>query len=150
MEATSEDRSVASELTKPRLGRSQAVNRERISAWLLKLLKDALKWKPEYEPHFVVFVDACTEYFHVQRQIEEAKASAVRQGEPGLAYMLRSRKGSLYPNPLINHRSMLVNTIRQFGTAFGLNPLAEAKIKATPLEDCGELLKLMVGGLGET
>jgi len=136
----------------PKLTDNLKDNHKRIWKWLHKLLKDAGKWKSEYEPHFEVLVDACVEYFDVQHQIAAARAAAIRAGNPGLAYMLKNpSKGTLYPNPLVNHRSNLVNTIRQYGNAFGLNPLAEAKIKSVPTgSDMGELLKLMLVGKDES
>lgn len=105
---------------------------------LQQQVADAGKWRDEYAAPFAVLVDAITGFLDTCETL----------ANPDTKEILVSHKGAPYRNPLLDIKAGHINTINRFGSAFGLTPLADAKLKAVPVDGIGELLKLM-GGPGQ-
>ena len=99
-------------------------------------LEDAGKWRDEYSAPFAVLVDAIVGFYESCENLEDPDCKPL---------LVNPRKGTTYRNPLLDIKAGYVNTINRFGAAFGLTPLADAKLKAVPADGIGELLKLMTG-----
>lgn len=105
-----------------------------------KLAADG-KWKDIYAAQFSVFIDALANFVETCARL----AALETDSEIPHGLMMNPAKGTLYRHPLLDVKAQYVNTIRVFGAAFGLNPLADARLKQGPMEAVGELLKLMGG-----
>ena len=111
-------------------------------AWdTLKSQLDASgKWRDEYAAAFAVLVDAIAGFLDASEKLTHPDNKPI---------LVNPRKGTTYRNPLLDIKAGHVNTINRFGSAFGLTPLADAKLKATPADSIGELLQLMGGPPGQ-
>lgn len=114
-----------------------ASNQDASAVWekLQEQLNMRGKWKAEYAPMLAVLVDAIAGFY----------ATCKTLADPDCCEILISRKGQPYRNPLLDVKAGHIQVIHRYGTAFGLSPLADAKLKAVPLEGVGELLKMMMG-----
>ncbi len=103
-------------------------------------LEEAGKWRDEYAASFTVLVDAVNGFL---------VTSATLAKPDNLPILVNPVKGTSYRNPLLDIKAQYVNTILRYGAAFGLSPLADARLKATPPEAIGELFKFLTGpGVG--
>lgn len=102
-----------------------------------KKLADAGRWEDRYAAAFTVLVIAIVDYLDVTKQFQDAGSKAV----------LVSLKGNTYQNPLLNAQAHYINIIKTFGAAFGLHPLAEARLKAVPnaAAAMGDLFQFLQG-----
>jgi len=99
-------------------------------------LADAGKWRPEYEPTFCAFIEAFASF---GASVEEW----CRQGRPVQA---TSPQGNDYFHPLKGTIVAEVRELLKTGDKLGLNPLADARIKAQARGvDLGPLFDLMKG-----
>jgi len=114
-----------------------ASNAEASAVWdtLQEQLHTRGKWRPEYVSMFAVLVDAIVGFYD----------TCVTLANPDCLPILISRKGQPYRNPLLDIKAAHIGVIHRYGSAFGLSPLSDAKLKAVPLEGLPELLKLMLG-----
>ncbi len=99
-------------------------------------LSDAGKWKPEYVDYFAVLVLSIAGLYRTCETLRDTDTSEI---------LVNPRKGTSYRNPLLDIKAQHINVINRFGSAFGLNPLADAKLKTAGTDGIGELLKLMAG-----
>jgi phage terminase small subunit len=109
------------------------------------VLESAGKWRSEYAAQFAVFVDAINRW--VTYSAKMTRLSAGGDDEVG-ELLVNPRKGTTYRNPLCDLRAEAVGTIRAIGAAFGLNPLADARLKSGGPGSIGRLfaeLNLMNG-----
>lgn len=103
---------------------------------LQEQVADAGKWRDEYADPFAVLVEAVAGFYEVCRVLQDPDCPPL---------LVNPKKGTTYRNPLLDIKAGHINTINRFGTAFGLTPLSDAKLKAVPVDGIGELLKLMGG-----
>lgn len=93
------------------------------------------KWRSEYNSLFVILIDAIVKYEKV----------SILLGAEGIQEVMTSHKtGSQYTNPLVNVWLAYANTVHRYGTAFGLTPLGDAKIKGG-IFGVGDITKMMDG-----
>jgi len=97
---------------------------------------NAGKWRDEYADSFAVLVEAIVGFYEVCITLADPECGPL---------LVNPTKGTTYRNPLLDIKAGHINTINRFGTAFGLTPLSDAKLKAVPVDGIGELLKLMGG-----
>lgn len=110
----------------------------RLKTWkrLQRLMQEAkpCKWKDEFFPEFIVLVNAVARYMTTMDELAAADADARKAGRLS-ANLVRSNKQTLYTNPLVNVLKSLEESIRAISKDFGLNPIADLRIKigkATP------------------
>jgi len=99
-------------------------------------LDAAGKWRDEYASPFGVLVEAIVGFYETCELLQDPDTPPL---------LVNPRKGTTYRNPLLDIKAGHINTINRYGSAFGLTPLADAKLKAVPADGIGELLKLMTG-----
>ena len=99
-------------------------------------LDAAGKWKDEYAACFVVLIDALVGYLEVSETLAKPDVEPI---------VVNPRKGTSYRNPLLDVRAGYISTIKTYAAAFGLNPLADAKLAATPADAIGDLFKHLRG-----
>ncbi len=112
----------------------------RVWAYYRKRLEEAGRWEDRYAAQFTVLVMAIVGYLETTEKLVAN----------GFNPILTSPKGSTYTNPLLNVQAQYINTIKTFGAAFGLNPLADARLKAVPnaAEAMGSLFEFLKGPPG--
>ena len=98
-------------------------------------LADAGKWRDEYTAHLDVLIDAVVNWLEASEQLIAT----------GNKHLLVSPKGNTYTNPLLNIKAHYAGVIKSYGAAFGLNPLADARLKVLPMEAMFPLLSMMAG-----
>lgn len=97
-----------------------------------QIIKDTpAKWKPKYEGEFGFFVDALTGWIDAAQRLVAARAKAKSAGND-LGDMLLSRKSTLYRNPLVDLKCQYAAAAHKYGSMFGLNPFADAALRAVP------------------
>ena len=99
-------------------------------------LEAAGKWKDEYAACFVVLIDALVGYLEVSATLADPDVKAI---------ITNPSKGTSYRNPLLDVRAGHITTIKSYASAFGLNPLADAKLAATPGDAIGDLFRHLAG-----
>ncbi len=83
------------------------------------------KWRPEYSPVFAMLCDAFARWMEVTEKIRT---------DGGKLILLNPKRGTSYRNPLLDVQAQKSNEVHRLATAFGLTPIADAKIKAAPID----------------
>ena len=109
---------------------------DRLWDYYLGKLREAGKWKDEYAACFVVLIDALVGYLDVSEELAKPDVAPI---------IINPRKGTSYRNPLLDVRAGHIATIKTYAGAFGLNPLADAKLAATPGDAIGDLFRHLAG-----
>jgi phage terminase small subunit len=92
------------------------------------------RWHDRYEVQFAVLVDAVWRWALVSAQLSMIFSPARDkdgQGETSGAQgmiLVNRKKGTIYRNPLLDVQAQQISTIKIYGTLFGLNPMADAKL----------------------
>lgn len=97
-------------------------------------------WHDGYEHGLALLVDSLLSYWRAREEF-------VNDEVTGGKLVLASRRsgGGYYPNPRLTVMQNFLATANKALAAFGLTPIADAKLKAAPLEGIGELVKLLRG-----